>query len=76
MKMKALKNKRISGCYGHIVHTTLDSMEIWPSNIPDLFPLTASIETFTQMNSDRGVEGKWKKQITDYEMVTVELTIL
>lgn len=72
MIVKALKHKTLPETFGHIVHTSIGTAHIWPSNIPDLFPSSADINTIREIN--RYKEGNWRSQIDQYEMVGVEVT--
>lgn len=76
MIVKILKHKILPETYGQIIHRNLDSANILPCNIPDLFPETASIQSLKILNKDR--EGNFKERIDDYDMIdmTIEIKII
>lgn len=77
MKVKVLRYKKRADVYGHMIFMdTMNTLHIWPSNIPDLFPTTASIDTIKDSAANQSKLGSWKKDLENYEMVDAEIEIL
>lgn len=71
MLVTVLKHKKLPNTYGHIVHLTPYVSNIYPTNIPDLFPSTTTLDTLKGVQ--RGKGGNWETVIEEYEMDSMEL---
>ena len=74
MIVKVLKHKQMTNTFGHIAHLAKNVVHVWPTNIPELFPESASIETIKELN--KGNKGDWKEQIENYEMVEAKFEVI
>jgi hypothetical protein len=71
MVVKVLKHRKLVETFGHIFHPTIDTAQLWPSNIPDLFPASTTMETLRELNDKRA--GNFKDVINEYDIVEHEL---
>jgi len=77
MKVRVLRYKKRADIYGHMVFMDNDrDLRIWPTNIPDLFPSTASIESIRNSAINQSKTGSWDKDLDNYDMVDAEIEIL
>jgi hypothetical protein len=74
MIVKVLKHKTMADTYGHVVHLGKEVVHIWPTNVPELFPPSASLETLKELH--RSNKGEWQEQIDNYEMVEGTFTTI
>ena len=70
MIVKVLRHKKMPDTYGHVIHMR-DAVFIWPTNIPDLFPTTATVESLRELHKNR--KGDWEEELDNYSMVEAQV---
>lgn len=76
MKFKTLKHKTLDDTFGFIDDDMSDGkyFDIYPSSVPTMYPMTCTWEDTISYWLDKSEAVIM--QLEDYELVTVELTVL